>query len=93
MVKHKSFCGNVIQGDSGMCKQFPSEKISLSNFFLQRVTAINLSCTDTPCAVQLQLLNICLQKKRITFSALLSEGASESYPKELLIPNFLVFVA
>lgn len=51
MVKHNSFCASVIQGDSGMCKQFPSEKISLGNFFLQCVTAINLSCIDLLYAV------------------------------------------
>lgn len=51
MVRHNSFCGNVIQGDSDMCKQFPSEKISLGNFSLQRVTAINLSCTNMSYAV------------------------------------------
>ena len=34
-----------------MYKEFPSEKISLGNFFLQRVTAINLSCTNMPYAV------------------------------------------
>lgn len=50
-IKLNSFCGDVIQGDSGMCKHFPSEKISLGNFFLQHATAINLSCTNMPYAV------------------------------------------
>lgn len=93
VVKHNSFCGNVILGDWGMCKQFPSEKISLGNFFLQHITATNLSCTNMPYAAQLQLLTTSLQKKRITLPALLPEGARESCPKEYLTPNFLVAVA
>lgn len=34
-------------------------------------------------------LNTCLQSKGITFSVLLLEGASESYPKEHLNTKFL----